>query len=192
MKLSNKLLIVGFILTALAQIAIPSKIVYDCEMTERHGTEYKFRTQPIDPTDPFRGKYITLNFDDVVHVKDTAWARDRDAYIYIANDADGFAKVTNVSYSPIDSKKDYFRAKVWSHDGMVNIDFPFDRYYMEEGKAYEAELAYREYSRDDSLKKPAYAVVAVKDGHSVLKDVIVDDKPIREYVLEQRAVKNTE
>lgn len=192
MKLSNKLLIAGFIITALAQIAIPSKMIYDCEMTERHGTEYKFRTQPIDPTDPFRGKYITLDFDDEVHVKDTTRPRNGDAYIYIANDADGFAKVTNVSYSPIDSKKDYFRAKVWSYGGMVHIDFPFDRYYMEESKAYEAELAYRDYSRDDSLKKPAYAVVAIKEGHAVLKDVVVNDKPIREYVLEQRAVKNTE
>jgi len=189
MKISNKLLIAGFVLTALAQIAVPAKMMYDCEMTERHGTEYKFRTRPIDPTDPFRGKYITLYFDNTVYVKDTIWTGERDAYVYIANDADGFAKVTNVSYSRIDSKKDHFKAKVWGYNGMLHIDLPFDRYYMEEGKAYEAELAYRDYSRGDSLKKPAYAVVAIKDGHSVLKDVIVDGKPIRDYVLEQREIK---
>ncbi|MGQ2983543.1 GDYXXLXY domain-containing protein [Flavobacterium sp.] len=192
MKISNKLLIAGFVLTALAQIAVPAKMMYDCEMTERHGTEYKFRTEPIDPADPFRGKYITLSFDNTVYLKDTIRNWNKDAYVYIIKDKDGFAKVTNVSCDPINSKKDFFKAKAWGYNGMLHIEFPFDRYYMEEGKAYEAELAYRDYSRRDSLEKPAYAVVAVKDGHSVLKDVIVDGKPIRDYVLEQREIKKDE
>lgn len=56
---------------------------------------------------------------------------------------------------------------------------------MEEGKAYEAEVAFREFSQGNT--KPAYAVVALKNGNAVVKDVIIDGKPIREYVLERRS-----
>ncbi len=189
MKLPNKkFLIAGFVLTALAQLAIPLKMVYDSEMTSRHGTEYKFRTSPIDPSDPFRGKYITLNFESAsVNINNTDWKYGEEAYVYIKADADGFAYVTNMSHHPLDIPNDYFKGKASPvYDGKMNIDFPFDRYYMEEGKAYEAETAYRDYNREDSLKKPAYALVVIKDGNSVLKDVIIDGMPIREFVLKER------
>lgn len=51
---------------------------------------------------------------------------------------------------------------------------------MEESKAKGAENAYREVVRDRI--KIAYGIVFVKDGRAVLKDVILDDIPIREYV----------
>lgn len=190
MKLPNKLLIIGFTLTAIAQLAVPSKMIYDSEKTADYGTEYKFRTRPIDPTDPFRGKYITLSFDDTkVTVKDTTWKHRDEGYVYIKADKDGFARVTNLSHKPLDIPDDYFKAKVWAYNGTIEIEFPFDRYYMEEGKAYEAEMAYREYNSDNTDAKPAYAVVAVRDGHTVLKDVIIDGMPVREYVLENREKK---
>jgi uncharacterized membrane-anchored protein len=192
MKLPNKkFLIAGFVLTALAQFAIPLKMVYDSEMTSRHGTEYKFRTSPIDPSDPFRGKYITLDFADaLVTIRDTNSIRHEEYYIYIKKDNEGFARVTKLSRQPLDIPNDFFKAKVSSYNGKANIKFPFDRYYMEEGKAYEAETAYRDYNREDSLKKPAYALVAIKDGNSVLKDVIIDGMPIREFVLKERETIN--
>ncbi|MEL1246387.1 GDYXXLXY domain-containing protein [Flavobacterium sp. DGU11] len=188
MKLPNKkFLIAGFALTVLAQLAIPLKMVYDSEMTASHGTEYKFRTRPIDPSDPFRGKYITLDFESSsVNIDNTDWKYGEEAYVYIKTDAEGFAYVTNMSHQPLDTPNDYFMGKARPvYDGKMNIDFPFDRFYMEEGKAYEAELAYTEYN-NDTVARPAYAVVAVKGGNCVLKDVIIDGMPIREYVLKER------
>jgi len=189
MKLPNrKLLLLGFVLTVLAQLAIPLKMVYDCEMTSINGTEYKFRTRPIDPTDPFRGKYITLDYEGAsVRAKNPAWADSDETYVYIRTGSDGFAHVTHLSHHPLDIPNDYFKAKAYNfYEGQVRIEFPFDRYYMEESKAYEAELAYRDYNQTDSLKKPAYAVVAVREGNAVLKEVIIDGIPMREYVLKMR------
>lgn len=189
--MKTKYLMIAFAITALLQAAVPLKMIYDSEMTERHGVEYKFKTSPIDPTDPFRGKYIILDFEDeAVTTQDTTWQRNEKVYASLGKDSLGFAKITNVSREKPDSSTDYITTKVGYYYGKdLHIDLPFDRFYMEEGKAYDAEVAYREYNRDSVMFKPAYALVAVKDGNAVLKNVMIDDMPIREYVLKQRAEK---
>jgi hypothetical protein len=60
---------------------------------------------------------------------------------------------------------------------------------MEEGKTYEAETAYREYNRDTIITKPAYALVAIKEGSAVLKDVIIEGISIKDYVIKERRKK---
>lgn len=177
-----------FVLVALLQASAPLKMIYDSESTLRDGVKYKFKTQPIDPTDPFRGKYITLSFDiEDWSAKDTAWVSNEKVYVYIEKDKDGFAKVKEVLHEA-GGEGDYFTAEViyyYDYDKTLRLTFPFNRYYMEEGKALEAEKAYQRHSVRKNTK-PAYALVAVKDGNSVLEDVIVDDIPIRDYVLKER------
>jgi uncharacterized membrane-anchored protein len=70
--MKTKYMFIAFVATALLQAFAPLKMVYDNEMTIRQGTVYKFKTQPIDPSDPFRGKYVSLDFGDNRYaVKDT-------------------------------------------------------------------------------------------------------------------------
>lgn len=184
---TKKILIIAFALTAVLQVIVPLKMIYDSEMTERHGVVYKFKTKPIDPTDPFRGKYITLSYDiSSIPTKDTTWLRNEKVYVSIAPDADGFAKVGNVTREEPENG-DYITTKVDYYYGKdLNIELPFDRYYMEESKAYEAEVAYMNYTRDTTTFKPAYALVALRNGNAVLKDVIIDGMPIKDYVLKNR------
>ncbi|PZR23187.1 MAG: hypothetical protein DI539_03605 [Flavobacterium psychrophilum] len=186
--MKTKNILIAFALTALAQLAIPLKMVYDSEMTEREGTEYKFRTAPIDPSDPFRGKYIVLNYDiDVIPTKDSTWVSNEEIYVSLGTDDKGFARINNVSREEPETG-DYIATKVdyyYDYNKSLHIVLPFDRYYMEESKAYDAEVAYRKYSSNEKAK-PAYAVVAVKDGDAVLKDVIIDGMPIKDYVVKNR------
>lgn len=186
--MKTKYLIIAFAITALLQAAVPLKMIYDSEMTEKHGAEYRFRTTPVDPTDPFRGKYITLDFEaEAVNTQDTTWVRNEKIYASLGKDSLGFATITNVSREKPTDNSDYIATKVGYYYGRdLHIDLPFDRFYMEEGKAYEAETAYREYNLAAVKFMPAYAIVAVKDGNSVLKNVIIDGIPIKEYVLKQR------
>ena len=183
--MKTKHILIAFAITAIAQLAIPLKMVYDSEITATEGTEYKFRTQPIDPSDPFRGKYITLNYDvSSFDSKDTTWVQGETVYAEVITDSAGFAKLSSLSRN-IPKESDYFKTVVrYQIHETVTLEIPFDRYYMEESKAYEAEVAYRKYSQDNV--KPAYAVVALKDGNAVVKDVIIDGKPVREYVLKAR------
>lgn len=186
--MKTKHLFIAFIITAIAQAFVPLKMVYDSEVTERTGTVYKFKTAPIDPEDPFRGKYVRLNYDmNSYHTNDTTWAYGEPVYINLKTDSEGFAAIENINHQAPDDGIDYVVGKCrYTTKEKINFSLEFDRYYMEESKAPEAETLYREYNLDEPNGKPAYALVAVKDGNAVLKDIIIDDIPIREYVLKER------
>ncbi|WP_106794945.1 GDYXXLXY domain-containing protein [Aquimarina sp. Aq78] len=172
-----------FIVLAVVQIGTPLKMIFDNEDILISGTAYKFKTRPIDPTDPFRGKYITLQFEmNSFKTSDTTYVYGDEVRVYIENDQEGFAKVVRVSREPLDIDGDYVMAKVTNtYSDEILFELPFDRFYMEETKAYDAEKAYREVNRN-AQEEDVYAVVYVKDGASVLDDVIIAGLPIQEYV----------
>ena len=174
-------IIIGFALTALAQLAIPAQMVWENEQAYANGTEYKFKTEPVDPTDPFRGKYILLNFEaNSASVKDSEWHAD-EGYVVLGTDKEGFSTIdTLLENAP--AKGDYVKVKVNYYYGTTaQVEYPFDRFYMEESKAPDAEIMHRDYISKKN-KVPAYAIVGVKDEVAVVKDVILDGIPIKEYV----------
>jgi len=183
-------LIAAFIFTVLVQLSIPLKMIWDSEITEKEGAEFKFKTVPIDPNDPFRGKYIILDYAVSSYAtNDTTFENEEQVYIVLKKDAKGFAQAASVLHEEPQDETNYVIAEVThSYGGKVNFEFPFDRFYMNENKAPEAEVAYDEYSRQEKAK-PAYAVVAVKEGNAVVKDVVIDGMPIKEYVLKNRPKK---
>jgi len=63
------------------------------------------------------------------------------------------------------------------------FDLPFDRFYMEEKSAIEAD---RLLDRGRSRDHKSVAVARVLDGEAVLVDVLVDGQPIREFVKAHR------
>ncbi|MGZ3864777.1 MAG: GDYXXLXY domain-containing protein [Bacteroidia bacterium] len=188
--MKNKTLLI-FILVALLQLAVPLKMIYDKESVISAGTEYKFRTAPVDPYDPFRGKYITLSFDannfDVNN--DTLWHQDDNIYVLLGVDSAGFAKIVNVmKQEPLNDQPDYVRARVqYAYDNKVTLEYNFNKFYMEESKAQKAEDAYRKanISRNNDSLPQTYALVSVKKGDAVIKDVIVNGKSVVELANEQ-------
>lgn len=52
---NKKTLLSVFILVAIVQLYVPAKMILDREDILDTGKEYKFKTEPIDPNDPFRG-----------------------------------------------------------------------------------------------------------------------------------------
>ena len=188
--INKKILLPVFILIALVQLFVPAKIILDREDILDKGKEYKFKTKPIDPNDPFRGKYITLRYeDDMIEIQNESdWLRGEIIYVFLTTDDEGFAEIQSVSKENPANNQDFIKTKVSyvTDDGSnkLIIDYPFDRYYMEESKAYDAELIYRESQRDTS--QIAYALVSIKDGEAVLKDVLINGVSIREIVIKER------
>ena len=182
----KKILLLSFFLVVLVQLYVPSKMIWDKEEVLRTGTEYKFRTAPIDPNDPFRGKYITLRFDNnIVNTpSEQDWKVGESIYVSMTTDDKGFAKIESVSKERPKEKHEFIKATVRSvletNPRRLTIDYPFDRYYMEESKAYEAEQVYRESNRD--TLEVTYALVSIKNGNAVLKDVLIDETSIKEIV----------
>lgn len=183
-----------FTAVAIIQLYVPAKMILDQETIIADGKEYKFRTAPIDPNDPFRGKYITLSFDEnTIKVADAAdWVVGETVYALLATDDQGFAKIQSVSKDKPNEEREFLETKVrqitTNEYHQLTLDYPFDRLYLEESKAADAEIAYRESAIDSS--QVAYALVAIKDGQAVLKDVLVNGVPVKELVEQNQEEKD--
>src|SRR5215467_3604576 len=54
-----------FLCLALAQLAVPASMIARRELTLQYGRQYRFQTAPIDPSDPFRGRYVALQLQAI-------------------------------------------------------------------------------------------------------------------------------
>ncbi|MEM9078431.1 MAG: GDYXXLXY domain-containing protein [Bacteroidota bacterium] len=189
---SKKTIFSLFVLAALVQLYVPAKMIWNNEDVLTTGKEFKFKTAPIDPNDPFRGKYIFLDFENtrVGIPREHDWKSGDVIYVSIQEDSKGFAAINSISKKEPKQSRDFIKAEVgfinsYQVDTVIlNVRYPFERFYMEESKAYDAEVTYRESQRDTT--KIAYALVHVKEGDAVLKDVLIDGTPIRELVNNQK------
>ncbi len=189
--MKNKLLIVAaFLLVAAAQIYIPAEMINSREAVIANGKMFKFNTQPVDPADVLRGRYISLYFrENSVKLlgRDSSYVYGQDAFVILEQDVDGYAKIRQLTKEKPTETDDYLKVKIDNvHNEedttSISVEYPFDRYYMEECKAPKAEKLYND-SRLHSAK-PTYAIVMIKDGEGVLTDVMIDDRPIRKLVEE--------
>ena len=72
-----------FILLVCAQLIVPGSMIWKKDMILVKGKSYKFLTAPIDPYDPFIGKYIVLNFREEAYTLPPKQDVDDDAPVYI-------------------------------------------------------------------------------------------------------------
>ncbi len=184
----KKYIFIAFLLVGIVQIAVPAKMIMESEGIILLGEEFKFRAAPVDPSDPFRGKFITLNYkDNSVKLKSNeSWHRGDLVYVTISADSAGYAIIETASHTKPDKESDYVTATVEyfnTVESILVIEYHFDRFYMEESKAYKAERIYRDGLRDST--KQTYALVSVKKGNAVLRDVLIDDVSIKDIVESQ-------
>jgi len=165
-----------------AQLIIPGSMIVQNEAVLRAGNPYKFKTAPVDPYDVMRGRYVALGVavDEVAIDSSKDIKRGQIVYAILEQDDTGFAKFKDVALKrPRDG--DYIEAKAgWTGNGKLNLELPFDRYYMNEYKAPKAEELYRKYSSKDN--QDAYIIVKVLKGRAVIKDLYVGGKPIADLV----------
>jgi len=180
----KKILIMAFALTIVAQIYVPISMIAESEDI-LEGRPYKFRTAPIDPNDPFRGKYITLSFKEnfCIVADKKEWLPGEEVYGILA-ERHGFAFIQSLEKGK-PNIENYLHLKVRFQDDFdslnkVYFDLPFDKYYMEETKALAAEQIYRERQLD--TVRTTYAIVYIKDGKGRLTDVKIGDSSIRDMV----------
>ena len=180
---NKNIIIILFLLVALAQLFVPAQMIYDQEDILDTGKLVKFQCEPIDPNDPFRGKYITLNFkENRIKVKNWKnWKNNETVFAKIKTSKEGFAKIKSISKTEPKDNSTYLKLKInyiaEYEDNKIYLDFPFNRFYMNENKAKNAEEVYTESTIDTT--KIAYALVATKNGEAVIKDVLIDNISIK-------------
>ena len=85
----------AFAALCLVQAAVPVSMIARYERTLHGGTAFKVRAAPVDPVDPFRGRYVVfrLGFEPVS--LETSFAGP--VWVELEEGADGFAKAGKVS-----------------------------------------------------------------------------------------------
>jgi uncharacterized membrane-anchored protein len=191
--MSSRLLTGLFLIICIIQLYIPFSMIRNQNKILQHGTSYKFRTAPIDPNDPFLGKYVRLHFtaSEAIVDNNEEWGYDDEVFVTLDTDETGFAKIKEVTRKTPGSSDDFVRARIRyiERDSVCKLflDYAFDKFYMEEFKAPEAEKVYME-SRVDSTQI-AYALIKVKNGKSAIENVYINDIPIKTVVEQRIAVK---
>lgn len=187
----HKWSILLFVLVTILHVALPVSWIWQSESSLQKGQAYKFKLRPTDPSDPFRGKYLILRFeaeefstyDSVTWEKALPWKEGfPTVYASLEADTNGFAIVTEVSITAPESG-DYIKAEYYyynRHVGMLGLTFPFNRYYIEESLAKQAEQMMWEL--DNAENTIAYAQVYVYEGEATLEGLYVNDQQIEEVV----------
>lgn len=182
--------------------AVPGAMIYCHETILKTGEPYLFKTRPVDPYDLFRGRYVSLAFEqDTFDYKGSEYfdAKDK-VYAVLGQDAQGFASIASLTrVKPKDGA--YLKVRVawhetsrWVYDektkqgenvavNTVHLLLPFNRFYMNEKKAPKAEDYYRRVHTEAQAKKTEVnlsAQVRVLKGHGILEALSADGKPIQE------------
>jgi uncharacterized membrane-anchored protein len=176
-----------FLLVAAVQLGVPAYMIHEQETTLRQGAAYRFRTAPVDPYDPFRGRYVQLRIETATAPAAPAEEirkGDR-VFVLLGTDEAGFARLLSASKAP-PAQGDYLRLKARYVSGSsVHLILPFDRYYAEETLAPAIEKAYWRHSRRES--RNAFIAVRVRAGRGVIEELFIENLPVREYLRRQAA-----
>jgi uncharacterized membrane-anchored protein len=185
------LTITGFFVLVAAQWFVPLSMIKQSEDTAEQGVELKFRTRPVDPSDPFRGKYVNLDFEQENIELDTVpdFYGGQEVFALLRIDSSGYAVVQSIALE--DPGSDVLAIKVegisaYSDSTVQNvfIQFPFGRFYVEESKASDAERVYWDNIVPTDPKRETYAVVRVLSHRAVLMDVRINDRSLLDIVRE--------
>ncbi len=127
----------AFLLLAIIQWVVPGKIIWEKDEVLKKGQSFKFKTEPVDPSNPFKGKYITLNFVESSFT-DTINRNLRgndNIYVILATDQRGYASIKDLSIQKPLNNNAYVKATVYytsieNDSTTVHIRYPFNEFYM--------------------------------------------------------------
>ncbi|MGB1581009.1 MAG: GDYXXLXY domain-containing protein [Nevskiales bacterium] len=179
--MNRKLLLLIFAVLVVLQLAVPAVMIDKRMTTLEEGEAYQFRIGPVDPYDPFLGRYLVLNLEaaDYDNWKGEDLHPGQTVYGVLETDYEGFARFRNLSMDP-PGTRDYLKLRVaWQSGKQVRLRMPFDRYYTEENVAQQAWRVRRSGRRQPV---PAHIQVRVLDGYAVLEELYFEDMPLMDYM----------
>ncbi|MDO4881588.1 MAG: GDYXXLXY domain-containing protein [Capnocytophaga sp.] len=175
--MAKKYLVIAFVAMVLLQLLFPLKMILDREIILEKGHTFLFKIRPIDPYDAFRGRYVTINYEeDRVMLPFSMHRKDNISEIYITLTADSLGRVVfkDITETKPTSTDIYMKVPVTyvTDDGEALIEIQDNRYYMNENKAPIAER----------IVKEGYAQVVVYKGKTILKGILIEGIPIEKYI----------
>ena len=183
----KRLPVLIFALVAVVQLSVPALIAWGRIQTLTHGRVWKFKTAPIDPEDVVRGRYIQLRLMAEEFTQSEKFTSPDSVYAILKETADGFAEIDHTSTTPVTGDNVIKVEPGGNWDDRQHIIIPFNRLWVSEKSAPEAEKAYRENSR--RVKANAYVTARVRNGDAALEQLYIDNQPLPDYLRAQAAKK---
>lgn len=174
-----------FGVVALAQWAAPLSRIYTYEQTLTHGTLIRLKCTAPDPYDPLRGRFLAIRPEQQqIPIPETLKLNEGTTfYASLSTGDDGLTTLSGVSLRPPETGECIrLRARYYSYGNNVNIDWPFERFYINEKLAPEADRWLAENIRS---AQGVIAEVRVLNGKAVLADLTLDGKSFREILKER-------
>lgn len=145
------------------------------------GNVYKMKITGLDPFDPFRGRYLTINFKqdradfiDKYNVTEEEFYSKK-VYLVFGKGADGLDRIEYATVvKPTD--RDYVVPKYAYLEKKVNFTMPFDSYYVNTNDATAMESVLANNIQD------AYVTIRVLNDKAVLEKLYIGDKTIEQFV----------
>jgi uncharacterized membrane-anchored protein len=184
MKLKSILPIL-FLLLVLIQLYVPASVVFNQERINFSGATYKMQLAPIDPNDPFRGKYIILSFrENTLRLPvQSKFESGNSVYVVMKPGKNDFLKIETINkeFRHVESPRVCIKATIRSiteDDGYkeAQLVYPFTRFYLEESKALEAEKRYLKAASDTN--SVSYGLIGVYNESVAVKDVIINGESL--------------
>jgi uncharacterized membrane-anchored protein len=191
-----KLSLLGIV--GVLQLAATASSIVRYESTLRTGTLYRIPTAAVDPADVFRGRYVAVRPTIIVPEpipRETQDVLDRiqlgeQGYVVLGTGANGLARAEAVRLDP-PAQGDYLKiVSAWpqmredrSQPNQqyvrigYNLTFSFDRYYMNDVLAPQAQERVTAAAQGD-VQDRAWLAVKVKNGAGVIEGLYLDGVPI--------------
>lgn len=181
--MKQQYLIAALAAIIMVQLAIPVWTIISEEANLKNGTTIYLRVHPVDPHDPFRGKYLNLRFDNTL-LLDSLQELNHEVFLTFRTDSTGIdvidraynnqpegfcLRTTLVSVSENDSVRTAY------------FDMPFSRFYTNEKMTKHYEDILNSALADSTVT--VSAEIKLGKGSGTLKGLLIDNTPITEYQL---------
>ena len=178
---------IAFAVTILAQWSLPLIQIRQHETVLAKGTLVKLRCTAPDPYDPLRGRYlrVSLQPEEVASSAGEKFADGSSIYVQLVEGSDG---ISTVGQAAAMSTSDGVWAKVvarYNYGDFVRIDWPIDRFYVNEAIAPAADDWMSDNLRN--REAPILAELRILDGQMVIEDLSLDGKSFRDILREKTA-----
>lgn len=172
-----------FLLIVIAQLSVPATMVIRHEYTSNKGIELKFAVIPVDPVNPYMGRYVTMQFEKTLaNPTDESYRKGEKAWVTIRLDEHGFAHpVSLLKDMPADS----IAVPVTINSDpatrrTIPYEYTFEQYFMNEDKAQKVESRLRNSGRQRDAND-VYLSVYVNGGVVSVNGLFIDGKPAEEF-----------
>ena len=173
-----------FAVTALAQLAVPLWQIRTHEQVLEHGSIVRLKCSAPDPYDPLRGRFLAVRPEETSVQLPTieAVTPGEPLLITFTTDANGISHVASGVTTP-PTNTPYLKVKaIYSLMNKCEFEWPFDRFYINEELAPEADKWFAETIRK---KDGVIAEVRVLGGRAVLSDLTFEGQSFREILKER-------